>query len=62
MGFWTLGSLVGKRRKLVELKSTRETHASNLRLKIRTWKIAPEIIADLDRKIAKLEKDIAKEK
>jgi len=56
--FWTLGSLVGKKRKLVELKSAKETQESNLRLKIRTWRIAPQIIADLDKEIAELEQEI----
>lgn len=58
MGFWTFGSYIGKKRELVDLKGTRELHKSNLKHKIRDWKIAPELIAELDKKIAKLEKEI----
>jgi len=61
MGFWTFGSYIGKKRELVDLKGTRDLHQSNLDHKIRTWKIAPEIIADLDIKIAKLEEKIRRE-
>ena len=56
--FWTFGSYIGKKRSLVDLKSMRDQYQSNLDDKIREWKIAPEIIADLDIKIAKLEKEI----
>jgi len=56
--FWTLGSLVGKKRELVDLKGRRDLHESNLKHEIRDWKIAPELIADLDIKIAKLETEI----
>jgi len=58
MGFWTFGSYIGKKRELVDLKGMRELHKSNLKHKIRDWKIAPELIAELDIKIAKLEKEI----
>ena len=62
MEFWTFGSLVGKRRKLAELQYDREAYESDLKLKIRTWKIAPKIIADIDEEIAKLERNIGKKK
>ena len=58
MTFWTFGSYIGKGRKICELKSERELYESNLRLKIRTWRIAPQIIADLDKEIAELEQEI----
>ena len=54
MTFWTFGSLVGKGRKICELKSERERHESNLRLKIRTWKISEEEIARIDKELAEL--------
>ena len=56
--FWTLGSLVGKKRELVDLKGIRDLQQSNLDHKIRNWKVAPEEIAKLDVKIAKLEREI----
>ena len=46
--FWTLGSLVGKGRKICELKSERERHQSNLDHKIRSWKISEQEIARID--------------
>ncbi len=56
--FWTLGSLVGKKRELVDLKGLRDSYKVQLDHKIRDWKIAPEEIAKLDVKIAKLEQEI----
>ncbi len=56
--FWTFGSYFGKKRKLVDLKGMRDEHQSALDHKTREWKIAPELIADLDEQIAELEKEI----
>jgi len=58
MGFWTFGSYIGKKRELVDLKGMKDLYQSNLDNKIRDWKIAPQRIADLDKKITKLEKEI----
>ena len=54
MTFWTFGSYIGKGRKICELKSERERHESNLRLKIRTWKISEKEIARIDKELAEL--------
>jgi len=54
MTFWTFGSYIGKGRKICELKSERDLYESNLRLKIRTWKIAEKEIARIDKELAEL--------
>ena len=59
--FWTLGSYVGKKRDLVDLKGLRSQYETMLEHKIRDWKNAPERIAELDIKIAKLEEKIRRE-
>lgn len=56
--FWTFGSLVGKKRKIVELKSERERHQSNLDHKIRSWKISEQEIAKIDAELEKLESEV----
>ena len=56
--FWTFGSYVGKKRDLVDLKGLRVHYETCIKHKIRDWKIAPERIAELDIKIAKLEQEI----
>ncbi len=58
MGFWTFGSYIGKKRELVDLKGMRDTYQVCLDHKIRDWKNAPEEIAELNKKIAKLEQEI----
>jgi len=62
MGFWTFGSYFGKKRLIADYKSQIEMYESNIRHKIRTWKIAPQRIEELKERIAKLEREIAKEK
>lgn len=56
--FWTLGSYIGKKRDLVDLTGLRDQYETMLKHKIRDWKNAPELIAELDIKIAKLEGEI----
>ena len=55
MGFWTFGSYIGKGRKISELKSERERHESNLRHKIRSWKISEKEITRIDAELQKLQ-------
>ena len=57
--FWTLGSLVGKGRKICELKSERERHQSNLDHKIRSWKISEKEIARIDAELEQLRKEVS---
>ena len=52
--FWTFGSYVGKKRDLVDLEGLRDQYETMLKHKIRDWKNAPERIAELDIKIARL--------
>ncbi len=56
--FWTFGSYVGKKRDLVDLKGLRDQYETMVKHQIRDWKGAPEKIAELDIKIAKLEGEI----
>ena len=56
MGFWTFGSYIGKGRKISELESERERHESNLRHKIRSWKISEKEIARIDAELNQLRK------
>jgi len=56
--FWTLGSYIGKKRDLRDLEGLRDQYETMLKHKIRDWKKAPEKIAELDIKIAKLEGEI----
>ena len=58
MGFWTFGSLVGTKRRIVELESERERHQSNLDHKIRSWKISEHEIARIDGELKKLQEKI----
>jgi len=55
MGFWTFGSYIGKGRKISELKSELERHESNLRHKIRSWKISEKEITRIDAELQKLQ-------
>jgi len=53
-GFFSIGSLVGKGRKIAELESERARHQSNLDHKIRSWKISEVEIAKIDEQLAEL--------
>ena len=56
--FWTFGGNVVKKRDLVDLTGLRDQYETMRKNKIRDWKNAPERIAELDIKIAKLEQEI----
>ena len=58
--FWTFGSYIGKERKLVDLIGMRDEYQWNLDHKVRDWKIAPETIAELNKEIAKVERELNK--
>ena len=61
MGFWTFGSLIGEKRRIVELESEKARHQSNLDHKIRSWKISKKEIARIDAELKQLRK-VSKEK